>query len=263
MLKALLSLVIFITVQIVSTLAALLWSNRHLIGQPGTPDLSSLEADPVSLGQGLLVGSLLTFPLLYLMGLIRKDGLKVNRARSALVYVLGIAAFLFLSFGINFIVQPLGLDDYNSTALFQAMCHDAACLLLLCVVGPLTEEFIFREGILRSLAEKHLPPVMAALASALLFAIVHNNPAQALPAGILGFILGLFYLRSGHLLLCCMAHVLHNTVAIAIYSLPEGISTFAEESPLTSVLTGSLFLALGTSLFYLWWKRTEPVQLHP
>jgi membrane protease YdiL (CAAX protease family) len=80
------------------------------------------------------------------------------------------------------------------------------------LAAPVFEEFIFR-GVLFGGFRRSLGPVRAAVASALVFAIVHPAIASA-PVFVLGLIAALVYERSRSLLAPIAAHMTYNAVIL-------------------------------------------------
>ena len=95
-------------------------------------------------------------------------------------------------------------------------------IFLLVIVAPLGEELLFRGIILRGLLSRHRPAVAVVL-TALLFAALHCNPWQFLSALFLGIALGWFFLRTGSVGLCVLAHAFWNGMSIVVTALPLNI----------------------------------------
>ncbi len=99
-------------------------------------------------------------------------------------------------------------------------------VFLLVIVAPLTEELLFRGIILRGLLNR-FRPVLAVVLTAFLFAAVHVNPWQFFSPLLLGCAFGWFYLRTGSIALCVLAHAFSNTLAILFWALPWHIPGMA------------------------------------
>ena len=186
-----------------------------------------------------------------LMQRYQQAALKARRTCPPLRHQLrATVALLCVALGLNCWLSPLGLDDAGSTAIFEAQSRDAVCLLLLCVVGPLAEELIFRAGITRILLRRGLTPLMAAALAAFCFGIFHGNLLQGIPAFLVGILLGLFFCHSGNLTLCLPAHIANNTLAVVLMYFPAIEAATADLSP-------ALLLPLGALLFCagLWLAR--------
>lgn len=213
--KALVTFLLFVVVQVAAALTALLLT-------PGAASSLTLaeptQPDPVVLGITLL---LYEIPLcIGLWWWHRHNAAWPRPLRSArhplLELPLAIAAVLLLSWGVSAALEPFGLSDDGTTAIFLAQRKNVWCVLLLCVVGPLCEELVFRMGIVRELFLKGCPSLLAAALGALSFAVVHGNWVQGIPAFVVGTLLGLLFLRTGNLRLCLPAHVANNVLALLL-----------------------------------------------
>ena len=86
------------------------------------------------------------------------------------------------------------------------------------IMAPFFEEWMFRGMILRGLVRK-MHPVWAIMISAFLFALIHLNPWQGIPAFILGCVFGYVYLKTGNLWLCMLMHATNNSIAVVVSSI--------------------------------------------
>lgn len=247
--KSLLILLFFLTVQIVAPIVAFVLSNLNGLLNNDPSGLQEMNIEPILLGRSLLVGNLVLIGLLTLLKLMRPvKGLVFQRTDMRLLGWTLLGTLLF-SLGLSWLLAPLQLTDNDAMKMFQGMRSDVLCLLLLVLIGPFTEELVFREGILRSLWEKRWSAWAAALTAAVFFAIVHGNLYQAIPAAILGFVLGLFYLRSRNLSLCFPAHAINNGLATLLLYFPEW-ETALTFTPLISIGVGIIFCTAALSIFH-------------
>lgn len=89
---------------------------------------------------------------------------------------------------------------------------------VICILAPLAEELVFRGAILRSLLEWKPSQRWAMIAiSALLFALIHFNPAQMPHAFVIGLLLGWLYQRTGSIAPGVVFHWANNTVAYLMF----------------------------------------------
>lgn len=86
----------------------------------------------------------------------------------------------------------------------------ALFLLVVSVMAPIFEEFLFRGFLLTSLST-YMPMGAAIALSAVAFAAVHLNLSDFLPLTVLGVVLGITYSRSRNLLAPILLHSLWNT----------------------------------------------------
>lgn len=243
MLKAILCLCGFVMMQLLSGIIALEFNEADLTA-PEHLNIVTLISTQTLLSLSLCAGLVMTGVA---DGSLLRRPRPTNRRDAA-----AIAACLIAAFGINFLVSPFGLSDNGMLETFQAISSNTFGLLLLCIVGPVTEEVVFRAGIQHQLTRAGLHPLLAAGTAALTFAIVHGNAAQGVPAAALGFLLGYLYYRSGSLRLSIIAHVMNNTVAVALMHLPELEQSITALSPPIVMGTGGLLLAAAIGLIAVW-----------
>ncbi|MBR6346512.1 MAG: CPBP family intramembrane metalloprotease [Bacteroidales bacterium] len=91
-----------------------------------------------------------------------------------------------------------------------------ASLLSVSIMAPLFEEWLCRGEILRGLLRRGMRPFWAIIISALFFAVIHGNPWQAVPALLIGCLMGYIYYKTGSLWLTMLIHFVNNTIAVII-----------------------------------------------
>ena len=95
----------------------------------------------------------------------------------------------------------------------------------LVVVAPVTEELLFRGIILRGFLANYGQRTAIVL-SALLFAVIHVNPWQLLPAFAAGLILAWLAVETGSLVPCIFAHAVNNSAGFLAELIPVEIPGF-------------------------------------
>lgn len=208
-------------------------------------------ANPCQQGYILLVRNLLILAVLWRLRLVAQRSAWAPRAYwggSRLWITL--LAMLLLTMSQSLLTEPLDLSDMGTLQMFQLMIHDPVCILLLCVVGPLTEEIVFRDGILRQLVRWGLSPLWAVVVSSAIFALVHGNPQQAIPAFVLGVALGMLFAKTGDLRLCLPAHIFNNTLAVALMYIPGSDEWTSSWSLVAHIVPGTVLFAVGAYLIY-------------
>lgn len=103
---------------------------------------------------------------------------------------------------------------------FDLILKDRWGYVVIGLLASLSEEVVFRGAILRSLLRSSRLSVGSAIAlSALMFSVIHLNPAQLPHTFIIGLLLGWMYYRTGSILPGVAYHWANNSVAYVLYNL--------------------------------------------
>ena len=132
---------------------------------------------------------------------------------------------------------------------FEGIVNTPGGYLALGIIAPLAEEVVFRGAILRSLLEKFSKPWTAIAISALLFALIHLNPAQLPHAFVVGLLLGWMYWRTGSIIPGVLLHVVNNTVSYIMMRLYPQVEDLSLADIFGSEV--SVWKAVGFSLLIL------------
>lgn len=138
---------------------------------------------------------------------------------------------------------------------FDMIMKDRWGYLVVGLLAPLAEEMVFRGAILRSLLRWKQNPWVGIAISALLFAVVHMNPAQMPHAFLIGLLLGWMYWRTDSIVPGVVYHWVNNTVAYILYNIYPNpdltlVEMFGSEQKVLMALGFSLLIFLP-SLFQL------------
>ncbi len=141
-----------------------------------------------------------------------------------------------------------------------AMSHNFWGLITIVLVGPISEELLFREAIAGEMLRRGAAPWLAIGVSALAFSAAHLNLAQGCYAFPLGILLGIIYYKTGGIVLTSLLHILNNgIVAVQLYADgTEAIETSPAEWFGSTTLAHTfmvLFGALSIALMTLFWNR--------
>ena len=118
---------------------------------------------------------------------------------------------------------PVPVDSEIGELLGMMMLNPIG-ILSICLIGPLTEEAIFRGAIERRLLEKKWNPWVAIVISALFFALAHGNYEQGMTAIIMGCFMGWIYYRTRSIMPCFLVHAVNNTTAVVVaLTMPESM----------------------------------------
>ena len=166
-------------------------------------------------------------------------------------YLLGSAVAILTS---GFVVSSLmSLLDWIPNIMeqsFDILQSGWGGILAIAIVGPVLEELLFRGAITKALLQQY-NPTKAILISALLFGVFHINPAQILPAFLIGILLAWTYYKTGSLIPCILMHILNNSLAVYLsikYPEAENMDDLINGTPYLIVLFGSILLFIGIIL---------------
>ena len=148
------------------------------------------------------------------------------------------------------------LPNILNDTQFDQVIKNPLGILIIAVIAPVSEELLFRAGVLGSLLKRDAErcatggdrqPWLAIIWSALLFSLAHLNPAQMPVALILGLLLGWAYWRTGSLVAPCLIHILNNSFAVGL--------SLAYNNPditLSQVLGGEVGVAIAVGVSVIW-----------
>ena len=190
----------------------------------------------ISLTAPMLIVSSTVYSIITLAIFLWRKWCKVSgnylRTRPADVLLWAAVAALGTVIPSEVFLELVPLPDVNSNILGEVMGSRWGYLSI-CIFAPLVEELVFRGAILRVLLQgnngfqaysgESLPSRNnhwgAITISALLFALVHMNPAQMPHAFCLGLLLGWMYYRTRSVVPGIMVHWVNNTLAYAVYNI--------------------------------------------
>lgn len=152
----------------------------------------------------------------------------------------------------GFLVSALmGLLDWIPNIMeqsFDILQSGWGGILAIAIIGPVLEEILFRGAITKALLQQY-NPTKAILISALLFGVFHINPAQILPAFLIGILLAWTYYKTGSLIPCILMHVLNNSLSLYLsikYPEAENMDDLINGTPYLIALAGSVLLLICT-----------------
>ena len=129
------------------------------------------------------------------------------------------------------------------------------------ILAPLCEEMMCRGYMMRGILVQKKSVVKAILWSAFIFALIHFNPWQAIPAFILGCFFGWIYYKTHSIWACIFMHFVNNaTSAILTICYPEvGVNQSLSEVMGKGTYTIVFFSALIVlcAAIYLLYKKLD------
>ncbi len=107
------------------------------------------------------------------------------------------------------------IPDLVGEQTMLVIMHNPLGFVTVAVLGPVAEELLFRGGVQTDLSRRysHQGWFVPIAFSALVFALIHMNPAQMPAAFILGLVLGFAYWWTGSLVAPILIHVFNNSFA--------------------------------------------------
>jgi membrane protease YdiL (CAAX protease family) len=138
---------------------------------------------------------------------------------------------------------------------FDMIMKDRMGYFVVGLLAPLAEEMVFRGAILRSLLRWKSNPWVGIVISAILFAVIHMNPAQMPHAFLISLLLGWMYWRTDSIVPGVVYHWVNNTVAYILYNIYPNpdltlLDLFGSDQKVWMALGFSLLIFLP-SLFQL------------
>ena len=129
------------------------------------------------------------------------------------VILLCIPLLLSAQFIAGVLNEALDLTDTNQE-LFISMSHNIFGVLSIAIIIPILEELLFRGAIEGHLLRKGWSPKWAILVSALIFGLIHGNPAQIPFAFLIGLLFGWLYYRTGSVIPGIAGHIINNSFGV-------------------------------------------------
>ncbi len=116
------------------------------------------------------------------------------------------------------------------------------------IAAPILEEWLLRGLALKGMLQ-HMAPWKAIAWSALMFGVIHANPWQAIPAFLIGCLLGWIYYRTRSYWTCVALHAINNGLS---FLLAIWFPQLAADASLRSIIGDTpFFITLGASAVVL------------
>jgi len=270
--KPIIALVIFLATQVVMSFAVVVVAIALKVATDPTVlealknGDSTVFAEVASnanvLSSALILSSIITILLMIKpLGMFSfKQGFKPSGVGIKLSVIAIVAAF-FGMFGSDLINAAIKLPNIIEAQL-NGMSATFLGALAISIVGPLAEEVVFRGAMMGYMLKQNVSPTVAILVSALLFGLMHINPAQVPFAMIVGVILGVIYYRTGNIILTTIIHVINNSIATILANISDG-SSFTDDMSMGAsigcVIAGLVGLAICYLMLRKFWNGTETI----
>lgn len=166
----------------------------------------------------LFLGYTLPFVIIVVMALLfQKHDFEAKFTALFRKFDIQIVPFLLLfvlgfGYASDYITSLIPMPDFMKQLFEQMLSFSIWGFILVCIAAPLLEEILCRGIFLRSFLENYSAR-KAILWSAIIFAVLHMNPWQAIPAFVIGYFMGWLFYRTKSLLPSIVVHFLNNFVA--------------------------------------------------
>ena len=173
-------------------------------------------------------------------------------------YVVPVILISFISiFACNFIEELINLPNLVEAQLTD-MSGSLWGVMAIAVLGPVTEEIIFRGVACGGLLRAGVKPWTAIIVSALLFGLIHMNPAQIPFAMILGIIFAIIYYKTKSLIPSTILHILNNSFAVISMNCIDNQDEMSFENILGTGMFYVMMIVcsvIGIVSFTFYWKK--------
>lgn len=222
------------------------------------------EWNTAAMAASVLVAGLIMIALVHVMKFYNVQR-SFRSNISVILTILAVVAVVFGSVACNIINEALDLQNIMEQQ-FVDMSSNIIGILAIAIIGPFAEEVVFRGAVCRSLLKKGVPTGLTILISAMLFGLIHFNPAQIPFAFLMGLMFGYIYCRTGSLVPTIIAHILNNSVSViimAIYGEEANNMTFADMlgSQTTAWVVMAVCVLASIGLLYVLHKKCEPAEV--
>ncbi len=188
---------------------------------------------------------------------------EIGRSISFLITIPMIIAISIIIEPLTFIIK---MPDFFLELITLMERYKIFAIISVVIFAPILEEILCRGFILRGLLS-HTTPQKAILWSSIIFAVIHLNPWQAIPAFIFGLLIGWVYWRTGSLILAIFMHAVNNGISIIILfafpHLPKDATLFSL-MPLNYYIllyfVASIFLATTIFLMNKYYSRAMSLE---
>ncbi len=236
---------------------------KEIMGS-GDPNSFMNLITPEALGWAIALSGIVSVGIVALLKMIDWKNVLCFKCINWKWGVISIIASIVCIFCLGILEEIADLPNLMEDT-FTDMSNSLTGALCIGLIGPIVEEFIFREAILGYMLRGGINKWVAIIASALVFGIIHLNPAQVPFAAAMGIIFGIIYYKTGNIVIPCILHILNNSVAVwQMYTLGEAAKDFSLIEWLggQGYALGIFYPGMILSILNLFsfWKHYQPKQ---
>ncbi|WP_269411328.1 CPBP family intramembrane glutamic endopeptidase [Lentibacillus daqui] len=173
--------------------------------------------------------------------LLMKPEMKANNNRNAadwgytIVWVIAgvVMAYVFQAIAVWIETKLLGIQSSseNTNMIINISRMAPLFVIIPALIAPILEEIIFRK-IIFGWFYKRMNFFFAALLSALIFAIIHQEPEHLLIYASMGFVLAFVYVQTKRIIAPILVHMTLNSISVIVQLLlsPEDLQKMMEQA---------------------------------
>ncbi len=231
------------------------------VAQTGDQSLLESAVGTSAIAWGVILSGIVTVGIIALLKMVDWKtvlNFKMINWKAGALAILGAICIIFFLDAIEEIIDlPNLMED-----TFTNMSNSLIGAIGIGIIGPIIEEFIFREGVLGYMLRGGVNKWVAISASALAFGIIHINPAQVPFAAAMGFIFGIIYYKTGNIVIPCLLHMINNSVAVwQMYSMGEAAKDFSMVEWMGGLGVSACYVIpcfiIGCALLYHFWRKHQ------
>ena len=171
---------------------------------------------------------------------------KIQKMPKATIFLLAFIVGLFQAIPISALESFMDLPDYTEQEIVN-LEHNPIGILMLCIIAPIAEEYLFRGLMMRKMLRWNISPWYAIIGSSIMFGLIHLNPAQIPGPIILGIVMAWMCYRTRSLIPGIIIHITNNTLCLIPV---EGYDTYIASTPM---MEGGLSLvSIAVVILSIW-----------
>ena len=177
---------------------------------------------------------------------------KIQQMPKATIFLLAFLVGLFQAIPISALESFMDLPDYLEQD-FVDLAHNPIGILMLCIIAPIAEEYLFRGLMMRKMLKWNISPWYAIIGSSIMFGLIHLNPAQIPGPIILGIVMAWMCYRTRSLIPGIIIHITNNTLCL----IPEECyNTYIASTPMIEGGLSLVSIAIIILSIWLFNKKT-------
>ena len=177
---------------------------------------------------------------------------KIQKMPKTIIFLLVFLVGLFQFIPMTTLENFMNLPDYMEQD-FADLAHNPIGILMLCIIAPIAEEYLFRGLMMRKMLKWNISPWYAIIGSSIMFGLIHLNPAQIPGPIILGIVMAWMCYRTRSLIPGIIIHITNNTLCL----IPEECyNTYIASTPMIEGGLSLVSIAIIILSIWLFNKKT-------